>query len=276
MKARYGVSRWFDFSDVIYLPPASLFFEQTEPFFVNVNRTRLLPPSEFECDFNYRRDGARTHACAMERLGALFGVPEKGLAVNTLSATWKFERMSLTIRTFLRELTRGGSELYERHPELWDYCRISIDRNWVRPATDAEALRFGSLGAGEVLAIDSGFWPATRYLTMWERGLFRLYGTGGASFVWNRDTELGWCAGPWSAIFERSWCLELRLAQVLPARGPGYSRLVLRLRNPYSVEQEPVDSVVLTGKDTHTLDRVALEVCAFWQLPMTAEQYDND
>jgi len=131
---RYGLRRWFDFENVIELPPVSLFPEQTEPFFFVANRTCLIPPIGFECDFDYHHDGPRTHAVALERLTALFGTPERGVAVNTLCETWRFGRMSLTIRTFLREPTSVQSPLYEKYPELWNFYRISIDRNWVRAA----------------------------------------------------------------------------------------------------------------------------------------------
>jgi hypothetical protein len=79
-----------------------------------------------------------------------------------------------------------------------------------------------------------------------------------------------------SAFFERSRCLGLRLQQVMPARSRGYSRLVLTLNNPFSLKQEPDDTVVLAGKDTHTLDQVAHEVAAFWNIPMKIEEFDAD
>jgi hypothetical protein len=135
LKQRYGAERWFGFADIVRLPPASLFPEQSEPFFFETNRTCLIPPVELACEFDFHRDGPRTYACALERLSALFGTPETGIAVNTLSATWRFERASLSIRTFLREKTRARTDLYEQHPELWNFCRITIDRNWVHPIT---------------------------------------------------------------------------------------------------------------------------------------------
>lgn len=241
LRRRYGIRRWFQFQDVIDLPPASLFPEQTETFFVLANRTCLLPPSEFECDFDYHRDGPRTHACALERLTALFGTPEKGVAVNTLCETWKFERMSLRIRTFLPRKTGARSPLYEKYPQLWEFCRISIDRNWVRPLTEADACALHSLGPNQILPFDPAFRPEIEYLTIWERGLFRLAEDGtilrsDAPFLWKQDANIGWSAGPWSAIFEQRLCLSLLLEQVAPARGRGYSRLLLKLHNPLSLE----------------------------------------
>ncbi|MEO7650967.1 MAG: hypothetical protein ABIZ80_10910, partial [Bryobacteraceae bacterium] len=213
----------------------------------------------------------------------LFGTPEKGRAVNTLSETWTFERMSLSICTFLPDKTRGRNDLYERHPELWNFCRISIDRNLVRPLTEADARTLHSLGPPGTLPVDPAYWPALSRLRMHERGLFRLdadetavFPPGTPPFLWKQASQVGWCSGRWSAIFERSRCLWLNLEQARPARGGGYSRLVLRLRNPFSLEQEPVDTEVLTGIETRTLDRIALEVAAFWELTMKTEQYDDD
>jgi hypothetical protein len=57
LKQRYGVRRWFDFQDVVHLPPASLFAEQTESFLFVWDRNCLLPPTELERDFDYHRNG---------------------------------------------------------------------------------------------------------------------------------------------------------------------------------------------------------------------------
>jgi hypothetical protein len=275
---RYGVRRWFDFSDVVQLPAASLFPEQTEPFFFLVDRTCLLPPSGFECDFDHHRNGLRTHECALRRLTALFGTPEDGVAVNTLSATWKFERMSISIRTFLREKTTGRSDLYVRHPGLWDLCRISIDRDWVRPFTEADACLLNSLGFQDILPVSRSVWPAKRSLSTWERGLFRLAGNGPDTppFLWKQSGAIGWRAGPLVAVFERSLGPSLLLERAQPARSAGYSRLVLRLHNPFSLEHEPADTVVLTGDKTNTLDRVAPDVSAFWECPIRSEEFADD
>jgi len=281
LERRYGTRRWFGFADVIDLPPASLFPEQTERFFFQPHLIYLLPPNELECDFDYYRNGPRTHACALERLTARFGMPEKGEAVNTLSETWTFERMSLRIRTFLREKTRGPNPLYEKHPELWNHCRISIDRNLVRPLTDADAATLDSLSPSQILRFDSGLWRTVEPLSPWERGLFRLAMNGttfspDAPFLWKQGIDIGWCAGPWSAIFERTRHLALELHRVAPARGAGYSKLVVNLDNPFTLEQQTVPNTVLNGKDMNTLDRVAPEVAAFWELVLATKEYDDD
>ncbi len=272
LKRQYGVRRWFDFEDVVHLPPASLFPEQTEPFLVVDNRNCLLPPNEIECDFDYYRDGHRTHACALDRLTALFGTPQKGIAVNTLSETWTFQRMSLSIRTFLKEKESGRSPLYEKNPELWNFCRISIDRNWIAPMTEADAR---AINSRDILPIDRSMWRNRDWLYRWERGLFRLTNGTTPPFLWKQNTHVGWCAGPWSAIFDRSACESLKLDQTLPGRTAGHSELILRLHNPFSLEREIVDTLLLSGKDPNTLDRVAPAVSAFWDLPLKVEEFPD-
>jgi hypothetical protein len=272
-----GRRLWFDFQYVIDLPPVSLFPEQTEPFFFVADRTCLIPPNTFECDFDYHRDGPRTHAVALDRMTALFGTPERGVSVNTLSETWKFERMSLGILTFLRENT-AKSPLYEKHPELWNFCRISIARNWVRTTSEAEASLLRSLGPSEICQVDSVFAPRPRYSGAWDRGLFRFAANPALSradgpFFWKRGAALGWCAGQWSAFFERPRCVGLRLEQVEPDRSPGYSRLLLTLPNPFSLEQEAVDTALLEGKEMHDLDNFAPEIARFWELPLRIDEY---
>jgi hypothetical protein len=278
LKARYGVRRWFGFADVIDLPPASLFPEQTERFFFQPHLIYLLPPNELECDFDYYRNGPRSHALALERLTELFGMPEETLTSNTLSQRWKFERMSLSIRTFLRERTTGRNPLYERHPELWNLCRITIDRNLVRPLTQADADALNSFAPNQTLPIDRTFWPTRGNLLSWERGLFRLAkGTADSTpFLWRQSADIGWRAGPWSAAFERRRCLTLELRQVLPAKGAGYSELVLQIDNPFTLESQTVGVDVLKGNDTNALDSVAPEVASFWGLPLKIAKSYND
>ena len=236
---RFGVRSWFGFSDVIELPPASLFPEQAEPFFIRTERSCLLPPSEFECDFDYHRDAFLTYHRALDRLTGLFGEGSKGAAVNTLSNTWTFERISLTIRTFLQEKTTGRNPLYAKYPELWNFCRISIDRNWVRPLSQPEAESLNSLNSADTLPVDYFDLAHLRRLSMWERGLFRLAGDGAAlyqrasSFLWKHKNDFGWCAGPWSGIFPRDRSMKLRLDRAEAARSAGYSRLSLHTERPF-------------------------------------------
>jgi hypothetical protein len=193
--------------------------------------------------------------------------------------------MSLRILTFLREKTRAKSPLYDRHPELWNFCRISIDRNWVLPERNEDAETIDSLGGSRILSVDRGLFRTIEQLYMWGRGLFRLSTNGRklrphTPFLWKQGASggpsIGWCAGPWSAIFELRQCVSLILDRVEGARGPAYSRLVLLLRNPFSLEQEPVETVILTGSDRQTLDLFASKVSAFWKLPMKIREYLND
>jgi hypothetical protein len=277
LKARYGVRRWFGFSNVIDLPPASLFPEQTEPFFFQPHLIYLLPPNELECDFDYCRNGPRTHALALERLTALFGAPETIVTSNTLSQRWRFDRMSLRIQTFLKEKFTGRNPLYERHPELWNVCRISIDRNLVGALTQAEADTLQSLSPNQMLPVDPSLWRPIKDLLSWERGLFRLASESADAtpFLWRQSADIGWCAGPWSAVFARRLSLTLQLLRMSPGKGAGYSELAVRLDNPFTLEPQVVATTVLKGKDTNSLDGVAPEVAAFWDLPLSVEESCN-
>jgi hypothetical protein len=277
LKALYGVRRWFGFADVINLPPASLFPEQTEPFFFQPHLIYLLPPNELECDFDYYRNGPRTHALALERFTALFGAPETGVSSNTLSARWRFDRMSLSIQTFLKEKFTGRNPLYERHPELWNLCRISIDRNLVGVLTQAESATLQSLNPNQMFPVDRNLWRPLGDLLSWERGLFRLATerADAPPFLWRQGTDIGWCAGPWSAVFARRRCVALQLQRMLPGKGAGYSELAVRLENPFTLEPQIVTTTVLKGINTNSLDVVAPEVAAFWDLPLSIEESCN-
>ena len=190
--------------------------------------------------------------------------------------------MSLRIRTFLHEKNPHRNPLYEKNPQLWNFCRISIDLNWVQPRTEADAAVLRSLAPNEILPMESFLSGERTNLSRWERGLFRLAQAAESSppnksrFLWKKHGYVGWSAHPWSAVFERRRCIELRLEQVEAARSSGYSRLVISLRNPFTLKQEPDNTVVLDGKDTHTLDAVAPGVAGFWELPLKIEKYDAD
>jgi hypothetical protein len=270
LEKRYGRTRWFDFLDIVRLPPAALFPELTEPFFFVTHPTCLLPPTDLECDFNYHRNAERTYACALERLTGLFGAPRPTATSNTLSATWNFERMSLSILTFLRDKTSGRSPLYARHPELWDFCRISVHLNWVQPLRD---LPFVS---SETLPVAHELWPARRQLMPWDRGLLGQDCLDSENFCWKRASLIGWRARQLAATFAWDRCDVLQLERAVPARSTGHSRLSLTLRNPFSLQQEPVNTLLLTGKDTGSLDAVAAEVADFWELPLKIAEYYSD
>jgi hypothetical protein len=118
-------------------------------------------------------------------------------------------------------------------------------------------------------------WENPRGLAPWDRGLLRLTGEPRSSFLWKHDEAIGWRSGPWQAIYERRSVLSLELFRMLPARGGGYSQLSVKLRNPFSLEQEPVESVVLRGKAAGDLDGMAAKAAALWGLPVnTLEDMD--
>jgi hypothetical protein len=183
--------------------------------------------------------------------------------------------MSLTARIFLPEHTRGPNELYERHPELWHKCRISIDRDWTRPFNQHDAALIDSLPRESILSLESDAWPKMRHLAPWERGLLRYTGAPASPpFLWKGDHAIGWRSGPWLAIYECASQLSLELLRMLPARGGGYSRLSVKLRNPFSLAHETVESLVLSGTPIG-LDRISEHVAAFWELPLhTVEDLD--
>lgn len=283
LKQRYGTRRYFEWRDVVDLPPSPLFPEQTERFHIFTDfheaSACLLPPTNFECDFDAERDAVRTYDLALERLTALCGEPEKGLAVNTLSATWKFERMSLQICTFLKEKTTSQSDLFDQYPQLWNICKISIHRNWVRPLTDAEEVMLSSLAPDEMLAglpLEDFEDPEWRTFWPWERGLLRRMSVRHPPILWKRDGRIGWVAGSWAGIFERSWVDRVRLNRVECWRQQDYSNLELLLKNPFSLEQETVGSVVMKRLGNDALDQLAVKVAVFWELPLLIENSNSD
>ncbi len=274
----YGVGRWYDFWDVIYLPRAPLFDENTGPYFIQNDISPLLPPTTFHCDFDCLGDGRRNHELALARLTEVLRHPPQDTSVsNTWSNTWTFGEMSLNIRTFRQSKTSGYNSFYQRYPELWHNCRITIERGWVHPLSSGERALLTSISASNSLPFPVA-WAQAGLGTLLDRGLFRRAPGRPDPILW-RDPEsgqIGWHAGHFAAFVRGAASISLKLAQVEAYRGGGYSRLSLELHNPFSDGKQSAEIHVIRGEDTHTLDAIAAELSAFWALPLQTAAYLSD
>ncbi|HLJ49353.1 MAG TPA: hypothetical protein VKU01_25240 [Bryobacteraceae bacterium] len=274
---KYRIRRWYDFWDVIYLPPSPLFDENAQPYFVQNDDSHRLPPTTFYNDFDLLHDGQRNHDFALDRLTRVFGEPPKDTSVsNTRSHTWKFEEMSVNILTFIQEKTSGHNPLYRRHPELWNQCRITIERNWLWDVSPMERACLDSLSADDTL-------PCARIAIVQEpplreRGLLRRAPDRRNSYLWRSPdrARIGWHAGDRALFIDRAICKGLTLEQVTPARGCGYSRVKLEWKNPFSDAHETVQLGLLNGAETHTLDNFAEELAGFWRIKLKSVEYPDD
>lgn len=268
---RYGERSWYGFSAVVDLPRASLFPEQSEPFYIHLNPRRyLLPPDHFTCDFNPFNNDAKNHAIALERLKAQFGKPEPGMATNTREHRWQFEDVSLTIRTFIKERSQfGRNDLYENNPGLWHVCAITIERpQWVGDLTPVEEALIAAIPPSDLLLmpgdgpqpINSGY--AKRHK------LFRLP----SAYLWRTQSHIGWCNGGWAAMIERFSIEKLSLLQVHPAKGGGGAYLSLRIQNPYSLEREITGAEIFAAPQAHALDDLASKVAKFWRVQLSVSE----
>ncbi len=77
-------------------------------------------------------------------------------------------------------------------------------------------------------------------------------------------------------FFDRAICSGLTLEQISPARGPGYSRVVLAWANPFSEAHERAETSMLNGEATHTLDEFAPRLAAFSGLDLKTVDYPDD
>lgn len=270
---RYGVSRWRGFSDVVYLPRAPLFPELKEPWYFSVEPTVHLPPTDVGCRFAAFDVARKNHECALERLSGLFGKPATGGSVNTWNQTWTFERMSLSILTFIREKTQARSPLYERYPDLWDQCSITVNRDWVMPLTAGEPARIEHPDA--VLALPAGV-AMSGFMAPWDRGFERVITASYAPALWTSGSLIGWRSGGRAAVYERTHCTGMIHMVCSPARGAGYSQLQLKLRNIFSEGCEAVTSAVIRSEDWRGLEGIARHCAEFWALPFERVEYLDD
>ena len=277
---QYGVGRWCDFWDVIYLPAAPLFAQNTRPYFIQYDVSHLLPPTTFYCDFDCFGDGHRNHELALARLTeVLRQQPEIVSVSNTWSNTWTFGEISLNITTFIREKTTSASHnpLYQRHPELWQQCRITIERNWFRKISPEEQAHLQWIPISDALPFPAT-WARTDVQTLLERGLTRRAPDRPDPILWKDPSagQVGWHAGHFAAFFERAICTGLELARIEARRGGGSSKLSLHLNNPFNDEHQRVPIQLLHGSETNTLNDIATRVSAFWELPLRIADCLND
>ena len=273
---RYGVGRWFEFLEVVYLPPSPLFPENQEPYYVRCHTpTTLVPPAEFCSDFDFTGEGFRNHQLALARFSILFGTPEKGIAVKTWSHTWRFERASLRLLTFIREKTPGESPLYKKHPQLWEKCQIEVRVDQVRPLSPEEKNYLLSIPAADQLRFPGqDEWDPSPRSPAWRRGHLPTN-----QFVCWRDRvagKLGWYLATMAVSWQTSFCIGLKLIRLLPARGSGRATIYLVMRNPFSLQQEEVAESFLQGNEPTSLDEAAKRIAEFWNLPLLTEEYPNE
>jgi hypothetical protein len=272
----YGVSRWYDFIEAIYLPPSPLFSENRERYYIPIyTPTTLVPPAEFCCDFDFTGKGFENHQLALTRLSDLFGPPEKGIAVNTWSHTWWFERAKLMLTTFIREKTTGYNPLYQRHPELWEKCSIRIQIDPVALLSAEEESYLLSVPLADRLEFplqnlreQSLAYPA------WRRGCLptnQLVCWGDLS-----RARIGWYHASSAVFWEAAICSGIKLVRLSPARGSGNATVYLVMRNPFSRGREEVTEVVLRADDWNGLNVAAPKLAEFWALPLQVEEYPDE
>jgi hypothetical protein len=273
---QYGVGRWYDFIEVVYLPPSPLFSENRERFYIpRYTPTTLVPPAEFCCDFDFTGAGFKNHQLALERFSELFGTPEKGVAVNTWSHSWSFERANLELTTFMREKNRGYNPLYQKHPELWEKCSIRIRIDPIRPLSEEEKNYLLSLPETDRLEFPTqNRWERSLAYPAWRRGCLPTN-----QLVCWRDrskARIGWYHASSAVFWEASICSGIKLVRLSPGRGSGSATVYLVMRNPFSRGHEEVTEVVLQDDDWNGLNVAAQRLGEFWDLSLRVEEYPDE
>ena len=255
---------------------APLFPENRERFYVPCyTRTTLVPPAEFCCEFDVAGAGFENHQLALERFSELFGTPEKGVAVNTWSHSWWFERARLELTTFIRERTRGNNPLYQRYPELWEKSSIRICIDPIRTLSEEEKSYLLCLPKTDRLEFpaqnrreQSLAYPA------WRRGRLPTN-----QLVCWRDrikAKIGWYLSTDAVFLEAAVCTSVKLVRLSPARGSCEATVFLVMRNPFSRGHEEVIEVVLQDDHWNGLNVVAQRLREFWHLPLRVEEYPDE
>lgn len=278
LRQEYGAARWFDFLDVIYLPPARLFDGLTQPWYIRDDATCFVPPVTFDCDFDGGHGAEQNHLAALAGLSREFGQPEAQEIHNVWNHRWKFGRTELSILTFKRDRTPGNS-LYQRFPQLWDFCRVTIENPWLRKIAEDTAKRLRAMGEGDLLRMP-GEWAAQgSSMPLWERGLLRAADlpAHGQMVFWRSlaDGRFGWYGDGIAAEFDRVWQPELVMIEVEGERGPpDYSNVMLKIANPFSRAGERVAVRLLQRERLGSLRPAAEKLGRFWELKVSESRYE--
>jgi hypothetical protein len=280
LKARHGVRRWFDFTDVVNVPLGNLTPSIGGVFYVHYRpQDEPWPCDTYVWERIARRDVMGEQAALSEELVCVFGPGEKHRATNVVGRTWETGLFRVEIRTFLKpKEDLFGNTLYARHPELWNCTTVTLQTRHFAFAPDESLARFATLPdlltAPERVA-SSWQWFAPLIRRSPDALKASLPKTRVAL---RRDEDTGTIAiagQELSLIFDRRCCSGLVLVRAAPERGPGYAAIEVDYRHPLAHGNKRTITL-FRASQTKALDDLAPRVAEALKLRLkTVNGYDG-
>ncbi len=228
LAAQYGVGRWRDFQDAVFLPvPGALGLDGARFFFVPDPHARQLPPRTFQTDFNGGGGFRRNHEHATAVVTGLAGEPpENRDTSNCLCAAWRIGALDVELFSFLPDSTRSkGNALYAAHPDLADstlvYANAMLaDREPDPSLVDSRRFDHIEIAPGEA-SIGYGAYERNRLLP----APARQTDAGQGCRVWKDGGRFGAANGWLSTVLPRAGVEALLHEEITPGRGGGRSEI---------------------------------------------------
>ncbi|MBK8170971.1 MAG: hypothetical protein IPK60_11595 [Sandaracinaceae bacterium] len=274
LREEFGLSRWYEWKDVIYLPTLPLFEEHRERMWIeNWPAGEALPPTEFRTELGFLPSGRENHELAVRRMTEMLG---KGMSFEYGQRhRWDFGSYEITLNT-LRRQKGGPRPLMDAQRELYDKTNISIRGTWERswPEHDMRA----TLDHARILRIELGAnMKRKRGSLHFEFKLTSQPPRASANslLLWD-DTATGFIGfmgdGPCWRI-PKSVKIELTLDRTRRERSEASSKLGFGCKDAAGSH---VLCDMLSASDEDGLDAAAAQVADFWQVPLQVRQHRGD
>jgi len=254
--ARFGVTRPYDWQDVIELPPRAALSDTALSFAMYASPAELVPEYLF-ARFDGRHDARANHAALEAQLSARLGAASVLDVSNCLVRRWSFGVFTVEQHTFPPELQgtlRLHNPLLLAHPELERSSSVSLKSDTAFPYPDGSLLGVASLrgtSAALEIVLDAQTIATLdgRRTRRNPRALDAVLAPA-TMLAWQDAARSGVSVRGRTELFARGASVEL--AHILPARGPGGTSVAVG------------STTILRSVDPASLDRAARQLATSW------------
>ncbi len=269
LETRFGVSRPYNWIDVIALPPKRAISEEPLQFSVQLRKEwSHLPPEYASANFIGEDDSLKNFTRLETQLMKTFGEGIRRDVSNCVERHWRFGVFAVALYAWMIERRDFRSNrLLRENPELQHQALVTLSSDYalVFPDTALEALAGGAI---PLIPVDT---PGVTALTdasieFTRRNPRRVIESLAGAAAWRDDTAKRFGV----SNTETSVVLPLDISgaalvhrKVEAGRGPGGSSLEVRLGS--------TGAGVLSHPDIKGLDTLAPSLSKFWGLPCSVE-----
>ena len=266
--ARFGVTRPYDWQDVVELPYCAA-LSDTELSFAMYALPADMVPEYLFARFDVHREARANHAALEAQLSARLGVASVLDTSNCLVRSWTFGVFTVEQHTFPPELqraTRLHNPLQIAHPELERMSTVSLKTDTAFAYPDGSLLSICSLretSAAMEIALDAEV-TATLGGRRTRRNPRALDATLAPStmLAWQDAARWGVSVAGRTELFARGAAVEL--AHILPARGPGGASVAVGA------------TTILRSAQQEALDRAAQRLASSWGVVLQERELLDD